>query len=434
MESIWTKETEENKKYKELKGNIETDTLIIGGGLCGILCAYMLQREGVDYTLVEANRICEGVTSGTTGKITYQHGLIYDKIINTYGYDKAKMYLEANQMALEEYKKLCEKIPCDFEIKDSVVYSINNPKAIEKEAMALSRLGINCEITDTLPIPLKVAGALIVKNQAQLNPLKLAREIARDLNIYENTRVTELTKNKAITENGEISYKKVIVATHFPFLNKHGGYFLKMYQHRSYGIALKNADNVRGMYVDESKKGLSFRNYKDMLLIIGEGHRTGKSSSAWQGLEDFARKSFHNSIVVSKWATQDCMTLDGIPYIGQYSKSTENLYVATGFNKWGITSSMVSSIILKDLVQGKKSKHSPVVLPSRSILHPQLLVNAGESILGLITPTVPRCPHLGCALKYNKQEHTWDCGCHGSRFDKDGRVLDNPANGNKKNI
>ena len=250
MESIWTKETEENKKYKELKGNIETDTLIIGGGLCGILCAYMLQREGVDYTLVEANRICEGVTSGTTGKITYQHGLIYDKIINTYGYDKAKMYLEANQMALEEYKKLCEKIPCDFEIKDSVVYSINNPKAIEKEAMALSRLGINCEITDTLPIPLKVAGALIVKNQAQLNPLKLAREIARDLNIYENTRVTELTKNKAITENGEISYKKVIVATHFPFLNKHGGYFLKMYQHRSYGIALKNADNVRGMYVD----------------------------------------------------------------------------------------------------------------------------------------------------------------------------------------
>lgn len=434
MESIWTKTTSKNEKHKELNSNIKTDVLIIGGGMCGILCAYMLQRAGVDYALVEANRICQGVTSGTTAKITLQHGLVYDKLINTYGFDKAKMYLEANQRAMEKYEELCQEIDCNFEKKDSYVYSTTNREKIEREIEALNRLGVKADFLDTLPIPLEIAGAVKVKDQAQFNPLKFANEISRDLNIYENTRVTELMPNKAITERGEISCKKIIVASHFPILNKHGGYFLKMYQHRSYGIALKNAQNVNGMYVDENEKGLSFRNYEDMLLLIGAGHRTGKKTRGWRELEEFAKEKYPNSQVVSRWATQDCMSLDSVPYIGRYSNKTEDLYVATGFNKWGMTSSMVSSMILCDLIQGKKNQHSPVFYPSRSIIHPQLCVNALESILGLITPTVPRCPHLGCALKYNKQEHSWDCSCHGSRFDENGKVLNNPANCDKRKI
>ena len=233
------------------------------------------------------------------------------------------------------------------------------------------------------------------------------------------------------TNRGKITAKTFIVATHFPFLNKHGSYFIKLYQHRSYVIALENAPVLDGMYVDESDTGLSFRTYDGKLLLGGGGHRTGKKGGGWNELRDFARRHFPDAREVAHWATQDCMTLDDIPYIGRYSKHTPDLYVATGFNKWGMTSSMVAANLLCDLVQGKKNPYTDVFSPSRSILHPQLIANTAESLLGLLTPTVPRCPHLGCALTYNKQEHSWDCPCHGSRFSEKGKLLDNPATGDK---
>jgi glycine/D-amino acid oxidase-like deaminating enzyme len=223
-----------------------------------------------------------------------------------------------------------------------------------------------------------------------------------------------------------------VVATHFPFLNKHGFYFLKMYQHRSYVIAVKNAKNVGGMYVDEQSDGLSFRNYGDLLLLGGGGHRTGKSGGGFIELEYIARKNYKGCSPVYKWATQDCMTLDGIPYIGRYSKSTPDVFVATGFNKWGMTNSMVAADILCDLVQEKTSPYADVFSPSRTSLRPQLAINAFESTVGLLTPTAPRCPHLGCALKYNRAEHTWDCPCHGSRFTEQGELIDNPATDDKR--
>ena len=210
--------------------------------------------------------------------------------------------------------------------------------------------------------------------------------------------------------------------------------FLKMYQHRSYVIALENAQNVEGMYVDDNIKGLSFRNYGDLLLLGGGSHRTGKSGGNWAELEAFARKYYPNSKIKYKWATQDCMTLDGLPYIGNYSKNTPNLFVATGYNKWGFTSAMVAAEILCDLVQEKHNEYASVFSPSRSILHPQLAINAAESIINLLTPTAPRCPHLGCALKYNKAEHSWDCPCHGSRFTEAGQLIDNPATDDKKSM
>ena len=186
------------------------------------------------------------------------------------------------------------------------------------------------------------------------------------------------------------------------------------------------------MYVDEANGGLSFRNYKNFLLLGGGGHRTGKRGGGWSELEAFAKKHYKDARIVAKWATQDCMTLDGIPYIGQYSRSTPDLYVATGFNKWGMSSSMVAATLLTDLITGKGSKYEGLFSPSRSILHRQLLFNAFESLVGLLTPTVPRCPHLGCALKYNAAEHSWDCPCHGSRFSESGELLNNPATDDRK--
>lgn len=426
MNSVWTKNSD-LPKFSSLQEDKETDVLIIGGGMAGILCAYMLTEAGVDCILVEANTICSGITKNTTAKITSQHGLVYNKIIREFPDETARLYLEANQFALDKYAEICSVIDCDFEVKDSFVYSINNKKIIDDEIKALGKIGYKAQFTKDLPLPFPVAGAVKFKNQAQFNPLKFTASIAKNLNIYEHTKVQQLTEHTALTPNGNIRAKKIIVATHFPTDNKHGSYFLKMYQHRSYVIALENAPDVRGMYVDEAEKGMSFRNYNNLLLIGGGDHRTGKKGGNWKELRRFAGRYYPEAKERYFWATQDCMTLDGIPYIGQYSKNTPDFYVATGFNKWGMTSSMVAASILTDLVIGKKNKYEKVFSPSRSILRPQLAINAFEAVSNLFCFTGKRCPHMGCSLKWNKEEKTWDCPCHGSRFTEDGELIDNPA-------
>ena len=431
--SIWTESVKNEKPHFEmLNGDKKTDVLIIGGGIAGILCAYKLKENGVDCILVEKGNICNGVTKDTTAKITVQHGLIYDKIIKKYGKEKAKLYLKAQDKALREYIRLSKEIDCDLEKKDSYVYSLKSRSKIEREIEALESLGYKADFFSSLEIPVSVEGAVRISNQAQLNPLKFLYGISKNLPIYENTKVLELKPNEAVTDKGKITCEKIIIATHFPILNKHGSYFLKMYQHRSYVLSLENAQSLHGMYVDESGEGMSFRSYKDTLLLGGGGHRTGKKGGCWQELESFAREKYKDAKITGKWATQDCITLDSMPYIGKYSKKTPNLYVATGFNKWGMTSSMVSAMLLSDMVRGKSNDFEAVFSPSRSIMHPRLISNALSSLMGLLTPTVPRCPHLGCALRYNKAEHSWDCPCHGSRFMENGQVIDNPATDDKK--
>jgi len=426
MSAIWNQPVQ-LPKFNPLRSDLKTDVLIIGGGIAGLLCAYRLAQAGTDCALVEAGRICGGVTQNTTAKVTSQHGLIYDKLIRKFGVEQARLYLHANQRALEEYRRLCQSIDCDFEEKSAFVYSLTSCQKIDKELAALDRLGVDAQFASKLPLPFPVAGAVRFQHQAQFHPLKFAAAIAKGLRIFEYTKVLELAPGQAITNHGTISAEKMVVATHFPLLNKHGSYFLKLYQHRSYVLALENAPNVDGMYLDEDEKGLSFRNYGELLLLGGGSHRTGKRGGGWRELEDFSKSHYPDAREVARWATQDCMTLDSVPYIGQYSKNTPDLFVATGFNKWGMTSSMVSAMLLTDLLLERENPYAEVFSPSRTVLRPQLVVNGLESVLGLLTPTTPRCPHLGCALKYNPQEHSWDCICHGSRFEENGRLINNPA-------
>lgn len=431
MNSIWNK-TAEHIPFAPLNGTKSTDVLIIGGGIAGILCAYKLKSAGVDCLLVEADEIGGGITKNTTAKITLAHGLLYDKMISRFGEEKAKLYANAQCKAIEEYNRLCQGIDCGYEAKDSYVYSVKSRKKIEKEVAAMQSLGISATFSEARELPFAVAGAVRVRDQAQFHPLQFLYEIAKDLPIYEHTKVVELIPHKAVTNHGVISFLKLIVATHFPIYNKHGAYFCKLYQHRSYVLALDGAPRLEGMYVDECDTGLSFRNYNDLLLLGGGGHRTGKKGGCWQELEEFANKHYPRAKIVARWATQDCMTLDDIPYIGQYAPKTPDTFVATGFCKWGMTNAMVAADILCDLVRQKESPYTEVFSPSRTVLRPQLAINLFESTVGLLTPTVPRCPHLGCALKYNSAEHTWDCPCHGSRFDEYGGLIDNPATDDKK--
>lgn len=428
MKSLWQAEAD-FPQFPTLKQDCKTDVLIIGGGIAGILTAHFLEQKGISYILVEKNKICQSTTANTTAKITYQHGLIYNKILKGYGIEKAQMYFNANKTAFQEYEKLCKNIECDFEYKDNFVYSKKDYNKLEEEITSLRKIGYNPVFSTNLPLPFSTAGAVCFKNQAQFHPLKFLKAISRKLNIYENTFVKELVGTTAITPSAKIKADKIIVTTHFPFINKHGSYFLKLYQHRSYVVALKNAQNVQGMYVDESKTGLSFRNHHNLLLLGGGDHRTGQKGGNWQELRLFQKQHYPKATELYHWAAQDCISLDEIPYIGEYSKNTPNLYVASGFNKWGITGAMVSAMILSDMVAGIKNDFAEVFNPSRSILKPQLLINGFETTKNLLTFTKPRCPHLGCALKWNKAEHSWDCPCHGSRFSEKGTVLNNPANG-----
>lgn len=431
MKSVWSDHSN-IPQFPQLRKDIKTEVLIIGGGMCGVLCAYFLEQKGIDYVLVEGERIGQGITKNTTAKVTSQHGLIYDKLIKNAGIEKAKMYLRSNEDAVTKYRELCQNIKCDFEQKDAYTYSLSDRKQLEDEVKAVNVLGLKAELVDKLPLPFETKGAIKVGNQAQFNPLLFLSEIAKGFKIYENTFIRDIKDHTAIADDVKITANKIIVATHFPLINKHGSYFLKMYQHRSYVIALENAPKVNGMYVDEAQKGMSFRNYEDLLLIGGGDHRTGKSGGNWQELRDFAKKNYPKAIEKYAWATQDCMSLDGIPYIGHYSKQTPHMYVATGFNKWGMTSSMVAAMILSDMVMGKDNEWRQVYTPHRSMIKPQLFMNGVEAVSNLLTQTMKRCPHMGCALKWNKIERTWDCPCHGSRFDNKGQLIDNPAKHNAK--
>lgn len=426
MNSVWN--DIQLPRFDSLQGERQTDVLVIGGGLCGVLCAYYLKEAGMDTLLLEADRIGQGTSAFTTGKVTFLEGLGYAKILRQKGSAYAKMLLDSGKEALAEYRRLADKFPFDFESAPAYTYSLYNRDIVEAEAIALRALGERAEFSACNELPFKTAGGIRVEGQGQMHIMKLLSHLIKDLAICENTRVTRVSGTTAFTENARVKAKNIIVATHFPFIDRYGAFFLKQYQHRSYLLALEGAPKMRGMYVDEADTGLTFRSYGALLLMGGGGHRTGKKGGGPAYLEGLAAKYFPKARIKARWAAQDCMTLDKVAYIGNYSPHTPNLYVATGFNKWGLIGSMRAALILRDKILGREHPAAPLFAPNRSILHPRLFVNGLETATNLLLPLPKRCSHLGCALHYNRAEKSWDCACHGSRFDEKGNVLNNPAN------
>jgi len=413
-------------RYPSVSGERKTDVLIIGGGMSGLLCAHMLREAGVECLVLEANRIAGGVTANTTAKITSQHGWIYHKLLKEFGRHTARCYWEANQEALETFCRMGAEIPCDLEPADNFIYTMDRAEALEEELEALSRLWIPGELVRDLEVPFPTAGAVCFRNQARFHPLKFLQGILPGLEILENSRVRKIERGIAHTDHGLVRAEKIIVATHFPIVNRYGLYFLKQYQERSCVLALEGAGKLDGMYLD-GDGGLSLRSQGDTLILGGSGNRTGKPSEGWAPLSAFGQAHYPGAREAARWAAQDCMTLDGIPYIGRYSPRTPWLYVATGFNKWGMSNSMVAALLLRDLILDRDNPWTHVFDPSRGMLHRQLAVNAWESSRDLLRPAGPRCPHLGCALQWNPQEHSWDCPCHGSRFSEAGEILESPT-------
>lgn len=431
MESIWSREVDV-PRFPVLEGELSTDVLVIGGGLAGLLCAWFLCREGLDCLVVEGECVGRGVTLGTTAKVTAQHGLMGTELSQTLGYDRARLYIQSNLEAVEAYRRLCERVACSFEDADSLVYSRDDRELLSRELEALRRLGCPAEYQKTLELPFSTAGAVKLSHQGKLQPMQLVAGLARGLRVREHTRVREVGERKGgeravVTDRGVIHAKRVVIATHFPFLDRWGGYFMKLYQERSYVVALRNAPLPAGMYRDGDSKGQSLRAAGEYLLLGGGGGRTGKPTRGWRPLRETVRRYWPQAEEAACWATQDCVTPDGVPYAGQYGKNTEGLYVITGFNKWGFSNAMVGAQILTAKLTGREHPAEGVYSPQRKLPLPALAANGMEAAADIALPLPRRCPHLGCALRWNAAEHTWDCPCHGSRFSRDGTVLDGPA-------
>jgi len=476
MESIWSK-TAQIREFPTLSEDLSVEVAVIGGGLCGILTAFRLQELGIRTVVLEASRIGCGQTKNTTAKITSQHNLIYDRLCRKFSIEKAQQYAYANQRAIEEYRRIiAQGIDCQFEERPACLYSTlaDDVPLLQQELATVQKLGIVSDYLTESSLPFAIAGGIRFLHQAQFHPLLFLRAIAEPLTIYENTPVKSVEGHRILAERGTVTAEKIVFATHFPFLNTPGYYFARMHQERSYVLALENAGELDGMFLGIDGNGLSFRNSGKYLLLGGGGHRTGENRAG--GKYDFLRTKaaelFPGSTEVAYWSAQDCVTLDGVPYIGQFSASTPDWFVATGFGKWGMTSSMVSALLLSDLITGVQNPWEEVYSPQRftpaASLKP-LLAEGGQAVKGisreLLAPpraefdALPsghggivecggekmgvykdeqgqvfvvssRCPHLGCQLEWNPDEKSWDCPCHGSRFDFHGNLIDNPAQTN----
>lgn len=426
MDSVWQSE-KRHQRYPALKGNKRTQVLVIGGGMAGILCARQLQQAGKEVILLEADRIGAGITARTTAVITAQHDYLYQDMVKDFGKDTAQGYLLANLEAVDAFRKLSERIPCDFQEKPSVQFTTGSLERLCKEADVVNCLGFEAGFTENLEFPEYATGAVIYPGMAQFHPLKFLFGAAKDLQIYENSRVLDLKGTTAVLAEGTVQAEQVVVATHFPFINRYGWYFVKLYQNRSCVLAVANAPDPGVTLAELDGQGIYMRSYGDLLLVGGGDHRTGKGRDGFSFLRNYVQMHFPGAQVKYAWANQDCMSLDGLPYVGAYSPAMPNVYVATGFNAWGMTNSMVAADVLTAQICGKKHPLSEALRPDRGVVHKQLFCNLGATVADFITPTVKRCPHMGCALKWNAAEHSWDCPCHGSRFDEKGKLLDTPA-------
>lgn len=490
MNSLWLNENSINKNFESLNKNISTDVCIIGAGIFGLTCGYYLSKSGLKVCILDKNDISTKTTGHTTGKITSQHGLFYTYLVETFGNKFAKDYLFANEEAIRNIKNIIdiEDIKCDLESESSFVYTTTKSdiSKIKQEVDCVNSLGFPANFVTKTSLPFKIYGGIQFKNQAQFNPIKYSSGLCNSIikgngNLYTNTLVNDIKRVGdnfiTISDGGKIESKYVILASHYPFINFPGMYFLKMYQATSYVIGIdSNKSFFDGMYISSSYPVYSFRtaNYKGkkILLLGGSNHKTGNSvnyKETYYALEGYARKLYPDCKILFRWNTNDCITLDKIPYIGNFSNLINNLYIGTGFNKWGMSTSNVAANIICDSILGKHNSYSYLFDSNRlnpiknrtelknmisesinsfalrkfkhSTLNLENISNNSGGIVEINNKKVgiykdlsgnlfavnPICSHLGCLLSWNDVDKTWDCPCHGSRFDYKGKILYGPA-------
>jgi glycine/D-amino acid oxidase-like deaminating enzyme/nitrite reductase/ring-hydroxylating ferredoxin subunit len=492
-EKTYWQDTCEGPDYERLKGDQKCDIAIIGAGITGITTAMLLADSGMSIAVVEADKVCSGTTGKTTGKITFEHGLKLSSIRDRLGEEYAKSYALANKLGLDQIAKLIDKydIDCDYTELPAYVYtkSQEGMNKFEEEIGIMQKFGINASIVDNTALPVGMMAALMVEDQAQFNPIKYVTKLAEVLagydncTIYEQSMVTSIDKGspcKVYTDSGTLEADILVVATNYPIIDIPGLMFTKIHQQKSYIIATPAQGlDIAGMYINDEDPVESFRmDYAsggNMLLIGGYGHKAGQEApqNSYAKLKELLQEKLMQKTIpyMYQWGAQDCISLDDIPYIGKLSKKTPNIYIGTGYGKWGMTNGTAAAMLIANDINGhnnKLKKISAVFSPQRFTLKgsakefvAQAVDTTKELIKGITAPKgsleditkgdgmvmkvngkkmavyrdennnlkvlEPFCTHLGCLLEFNSNDKTWDCPCHGSRFDTSGNVIEGPA-------
>lgn len=486
-QSIWIASSS-TTDYPSLDGGLEVDTAIVGGGIAGITTAVQLKDAGRDVALIEADRILDGVTGHTTAKLTSLHGTIYHELASTFGRKKARLYGEANQTAIDHIQEQVHEydIDCDFEKAAAYTYVDSSTKRqeIKDEVETARELGLPATFVDSTSLPYDVEAAVRFDDQAHFHPRKYLLALAERLPgdgsyLLENTRAVDVERgpqSTVKTERGPVRADDVVLATHFPLYDQ-GLYFARMSPKRGYVLAARlESPAPDGLYYELGDPYFSVRPHptgdRSLVLIGGQNHRTGHGTDEFERyrkLEMETRSRFDVSSIEYRWSTQDFASVDSVPFIGKLAPHTDDIYVATGFGGWGMTNGTAAGILLADLVLGRPTQWQQVFTPTRfsprasardllehnvhatkhflgdrlprqSDRFPELstdegaVVREGSDALGVyrdedgeVYTVSAVCPHMGCRLRWNGAERSWDCPCHGSRFEYDGTVIDGPA-------
>ncbi|CAG7649140.1 FAD-dependent oxidoreductase [Paenibacillus allorhizosphaerae] len=488
-ESLWIA-TSRIPNFPKLTHDIRVDAAIVGAGISGITTAYLLSKRGLKVALIEAGNVLGGTTGHTTAKITAQHDLIYDEFISHFGKEQTRLYFDANQEALQFIKQTVSehRISCDLTEEDAYIYTNAEDyvKKIASEFSSYEALGIPGAYMDQAPLPFPTKAAVVMKNQAQFNPMPylthlLEQATQHGCQVYEQTTAVSVEKGSpatVITNEGQrITCNYAIACTHFPFVDGGGFYFAKMHAKRAYILAAKTAEEFPGgMFISAEEPKRSLRsatvNGEKMVLIAGESHKTGQGICTFQhyeALQRFGEEQLGIKEIRYRWSAQDLVTLDKLPYIGPITSDDPNILVATGYKKWGMTTGTAAALLIDKLVTGSESPYRELFNPSRFHADPSLktlivqnadVVNhlvsgklemvfkkpeelgTGEGAVvrvngkragayrdqeGALHIVDTTCTHMGCEVEWNDGERTWDCPCHGSRFSYKGEVLEGPA-------
>ncbi|WP_254524247.1 FAD-dependent oxidoreductase [Natrinema caseinilyticum] len=500
-ESLWLATTP-TTEYGPLEDGLGVDVAVLGGGITGLTAAINLTEAGRTVAVLEADRIVESTTGHTTAKLTAQHGLLYDGLVSRFGEERARQYARANEAAIGEVRRrvVDGAIDCDFRRTQAYVYadSPDDRATVRDEAAAARRIGLPASYVEDTPLPFDVDGAVRFDEQAEFHPRKYLLRIAEEIHdagsyVFEETRALDVNPGSPCqveTDRGDVIADDVVVATHFPVLDR-AGYFARMHPHRAYLLAVRVAETpLEGMYYSTGSPPATMRTYShttaagggpgtdELLLVGGQSHKPGldgpPASERYRRCEAFAREHFTVESVEYRWSTMDYSPVDRVPFVGRIDPLADNVYVGTGFGGWGMTGGTAAGMILSDLITEGSSPWADVFDPQRltpgAAAKNFLAENAkvggsfvGDRITSLLatlesggkddlSPGEARvvrrgsqpvglyrdesgathvvsatCPHMGCLVRWNDAERTWDCPCHGSRFGHDGDVLSGPA-------
>ncbi len=448
--SLWLHTAYSQQHYPALDTSIVCDVCIVGGGLSGLANAYFLAKEGIDVVLVEKNSLLHGATGNSTGKLATQHDLVYAQLLKQFGVEGAKIYYNANHEAVQFGKSFAR----DNELKsaDSILYSQTSAgsELLQDELNAYKALGIHGKLGKHSELPIQITATLTMRDEAQIHPVRFGQHLTElaiqaGARIYEHSDVENMDLSKNIFKlksSHEIHFNRAILCTHYPIEALRGLQIMKLSVDRSYIVAAEAAMTLRGQYiaVDDPKRSIRTATIDDKtyFLLSGESHVAGMDGNTkihYNNLFADVRKTFNLKTLPYGWSAQDPKTPDLIPYAGIISNSVPHVYLSTGYRKWGLSNSIAAARIITDQIIGRDNPASALYAPDRTGFGTfllQALKNTGlvlkEFTGGHITRTdSPICTHLGCRTRWNEGDETWDCPCHGSRFRKDGSVLEGPA-------